>query len=116
MSKETHPDPLQGLHDVTVPVSLRLPADQVVRLMQYAEQMNTSMAKIVTSILEDCLPAFSGQEISKNAPRIAQVYHAMKTNDLLTTVSQEQVKDRVLQRTEPGGPMGRPSKKPKKVS
>jgi hypothetical protein len=100
--------------DLTVPVSLRLPAKLAYLLFLYAERMNTSAAKLVTSILQDTLPTFEKDSKDfKVTVRIPQVYRAMENAQLLNPVKIEELRERVLKRTEPGGPMGRPPKRPR---
>jgi hypothetical protein len=100
--------------DVTVPVSVRLPAKVVCLLYLYAERMNTSMGKLLTSILEDTLPTFEKDSRDfKVTVRIPQVYRAMENAHLLSAVKIEELRERILKRTEPGGPMGRPPKGPR---
>ena len=94
----------------TVPVSVRLPAKVAYHLYLYAEQMNTSAAKIVTSVLEDALPAFEHNHKNDVRIRISQVYKAMYEAQLIMGVNEDDLRDRVLKRTEPGGPIGRPKK------
>jgi hypothetical protein len=76
--------------------------------------MNTSAAKLVTSILQDTLPTFEKDSKDfKVTVRIPQVYRAMENAQLLNPVKIEELRERVLKRTEPGGPMGRPPKRPR---
>jgi hypothetical protein len=71
--------------------------------------MNTSIGKLLTSILEDTLPTFEKDSSDfKVTVRIPQVYRAMENAHLLNAVKIDELRERVLKRTEPGGPMGRP--------
>src|SRR5215469_18382082 len=90
---------------VAVPVSVRLPAGVAYKLYLYAEQMGTSAGKMLTEILTDCFPAF---DESKNEVtlRVPQVYKAMSTAKLLRGVSENDLAERILKRSEPGGDMG----------
>jgi hypothetical protein len=96
--------------DLTVPVSVRLPAKVAYHLYLYAEQMNTSAAKLLTSILEDTLPTFEDDGSFDIKVRISQVYRAMANAHLTQSVNSQELRERVLSRAEPGGPMGRPRK------
>jgi hypothetical protein len=97
--------------DLTVPVSVRLPAKVAYHLYFYAERMNTSAAKLLTSILEDTLPTFKDDASFDVKVRISQVYRAMVNANVAQSVNGQELRDRVLSRTEPGGPMGRPPKR-----
>jgi len=116
MSAAKTPEKIQPAADdfdseLTVPVSVRLPAKVAYLLYFYAERMNTSAAKLLTSILEDTLPTFEKDSKDfKVTVRIPQVYRAMENAQLLNSVKIEELRERVLKRTEPGGPMGRPPK------
>jgi hypothetical protein len=97
--------------ELTVPVSVRLPAKVAYLLYFYAEQMNTSAAKLVTSILEDTLPTFKDDGSFDVKVRISQVYRAMLNAKIAQPVDIQELRERVLSRAEPGGPMGRPPKR-----
>ena len=114
-TSEKNQTPVDDLdHDLTVPVSVRLPAKVAYLLYLYAERMNTSMGKLLTSILEDTLPTFEKDSRDfKVTVRIPQVYRAMEDAHLLNSVKTEELRERVLKRTEPGGLMGRPPKRPR---
>jgi hypothetical protein len=96
---------------ITVPLSVRLPVKTAVQLYLYAERMNISAGKLLASLLEDVFHSF--EQHSKDFTvrlRMPQVYRAMEEADLLNAINKREVEDRLLKRTEPSGPMGRPSK------
>lgn len=95
--------------DIAIPISIRLPAKEAFALYLIAEEMNTSAGKLLASLLEDVLPAFHKKDESVKL-RIPVVYKAMRGAGLLRAVNQRDLEDRLLKRTEPGGPMGRPPK------
>jgi hypothetical protein len=95
---------------LAIPVSLRLPAKLALLLYLYAERMNTSAGKLLASLLEDTLPVFEEDEKFEVTLRLPQVYQAMKRVNLLRSVNQEDLKQRILQRYEGTGPRGRPRK------
>ena len=95
---------------LTIPVSVRLPARVAFELYLYAERMNTSAGKLLTSLLEDTLPAFKDGKKFEVTLRVPQVYQAMQRANLLTSVNPEELKERMLQRAEGSGPRGRPKK------
>jgi hypothetical protein len=95
---------------VTIPVSVRLPAKTAYLLYLYSERMNTSAGKLLTSLLEDTLPAFTEAKKFEVTLRVPQVYQAMQRANLLTSVNPEELKERMLQRYEGTGPRGRPRK------
>ena len=96
---------------ITIPLSVRLPAKVAYELYLYAERMNTSAGKMLGSLLQDVLPAFEHPPTDyKVKVRMPQVYNAMKQADLLTAVNQRELEERILKRTEPGGQLGRPAK------
>jgi hypothetical protein len=97
--------------ELTVPVSVRLPAKVAYLLYFYAERMNTSAAKLLTSILEDTLPTFKDDASFDVKVRISQVYRAMVNANIAQPVNSQELRERVLSRTEPGGPIGRPPKR-----
>ena len=110
-TSEKNETPVDDLDpDLTVPVSVRLPAKVAYHLYFYAEQMNTSAAKLLTSILEDTLPTFKDDGSFDVKVRISQVYRAMANAHLTQSVNSQELKERVLSRAEPGRPMGRPKK------
>ena len=116
MSAAKTPEKIQPAADdfdpeLTVPVSVRLPAKVAYLLYFYAERMNTSAAKLLTSILEDTLPTFKDDASFDVKVRISQVYRAMVNANLAQLVNSQELRERVLSRTEPGGPMGRPPKR-----
>ena len=102
------------INDLDLPlgiaVSVRLPAKIAYLLYFYAERMNTSPGKLLTSLLEDALPAFTEAKKSDVTLRVPQVYRAMQGADLLRSVNTEDLKKRMLQRYEGSGPRGRPRK------
>ena len=93
-----------------IPVSVRLPAKIAYLLYLYAERMNTSGAKLLASLLEDTLPAFTQGKKFEVTLRVPQVYQAMQHANLLNPVNAEELKERMLQRYEGTGPRGRPRK------
>jgi hypothetical protein len=95
---------------LTIPVSVRLPARVAFQLYLYAERMNTSAGKLLTSLLEDTLPAFTEGKKFEVTLRVPQVYQAMQRENLLKSVNPEELKERMLQRYEGTGPRGRPRK------
>jgi hypothetical protein len=95
---------------LTIPVSVRLPARVAFELYLYAERMNTSAGKLLTSLLEDTLPAFKDGKKFEVTLRVPQVYQAMERASLLNSVNPEELKERMLQRYEATGPRGRPRK------
>ena len=95
---------------LTIPVSVRVPARVAFQLYLYAERMNTSAGKLLTSLLEDTLPAFKESKKFDVTLRVPQVYHAMQHANLLMSVNPEELKERMLQRAEGSGPRGRPRK------
>ena len=110
-TSEKNETPVDDLHpDLTVPVSVRLPAKVAYHLYLYAEQMNTSAAKLLTSILEDTLPTFKDDGSFDVKVRISQVYRAMANAHLTRSVNSQELRERVLSRAEAGKPMGRPEK------
>jgi hypothetical protein len=92
---------------LTIPVSIRVPARVAYLLYLYAERMNTSAGKLLTSLLEDTLPAFKESRNFQVTLRVPQVYRAMEHANLLQSVNPEELKKRVLQRAEGSGPRGR---------
>jgi hypothetical protein len=95
---------------LAIPVSVRLPAKTAFLLYLYAERMNTSAGKLLASLLEDTLPAFTEGKKFEVTLRVPQVYQAMQHANLLTSVNAEELKKRMLQRYEGTGPRGRPRK------
>ena len=95
---------------LTIPVSVRLPARVAFQLYLYAERMNTSAGKLLTSLLEDTLPAFKDGKKFEVTLRVPQVYQAMERASLLNSVNPEELKERMLQRYKATGPRGRPRK------
>jgi hypothetical protein len=95
---------------LTIPVSVRLPARVAYLLYLYSERMNTSAGKLLTSLLEDALPAFTEGKKFEVTLRVPQVYQAMQHANLLNPVNAEELKERMLQRYEGTGPRGRPRK------
>ncbi|MGA8658833.1 MAG: hypothetical protein WB586_22085 [Chthoniobacterales bacterium] len=95
---------------LTIPVSVRVPARVAFQLYLYAARMNTSAGKLLTSLLEDTLPAFKESKNFEVTVRVPQVYRAMEHANLLMSVNPEELKERMLQRAEGSGPMGRPRK------
>ena len=95
---------------LTIPVSVRLPARVAFQLYLYAERMNTSAGKLLTSLLEDTLPAFKESKKFDVTLRVPQVYQAKQHANLLMSVNPEELKERMLQRAEGSGPRGRPRK------
>jgi hypothetical protein len=95
---------------LTIPISVRVPARVGFLLYLYAERMNTSSGKLLTSLLEDTLPAFKESKNFQVTLRVPQVYKAMENANLLQSVNVEDLKERVAKRAEAGGPMGRPRK------
>ena len=94
---------------LTFPLSVRLSARQIYLLTLYAERMNTSTAKLLQSILDDVLPAFSSQPKDGMVRiRLPQVYKAMQDGDLLQAVNPQEIKRRLLNKGE--GELGRPKK------
>ena len=94
---------------VSFPLSVRLSVRQIYLLTLYAERMNTSTAKLLQSILDDVLPAFSSQPTDgKVRVRLPQVYKAMGDGDLLQSVNPQEIKRRLLNKGE--GELGRPKK------
>jgi hypothetical protein len=93
-----------------IPVSVRLPAKIAYLLYLYAERMNTSGAKLLASLLEDTLPAFTQGKKFEVTLRMPQVYQAMQGANVLRSVNAEELKKRLLQRYEGTGPRGRPRK------
>jgi hypothetical protein len=77
-------DPESG-EEPSVPVSIRLPWSVAYLLNLYAQELNLSAGKVLTSILEDVIPAFEDKNY-KEALRIPQVYHLMKEGNLLRFV------------------------------
>jgi hypothetical protein len=72
----------------------------------------SSAGKLLTSLLEDTLPAFrrgSGRAWTV-VLRTPQVYQAMQNASLIEKVNTQELKKRVLQRAEAGGSKGRPRK------
>jgi len=57
---------------LTVPVSVRIPIRLAFQLQLYSERMNQSTGKLMTSILEDVLPAFSidKPDVALRVPRV----------------------------------------------
>ncbi|MGA8657658.1 MAG: hypothetical protein WB586_16050 [Chthoniobacterales bacterium] len=107
-------DKQTGINDLdpalTIPVSVRVPARVAFQLYLYAESMNTSAGKLLTSLLEDTLPAFKESRNFQVTLRVPQVYRAMEHANLLMAVNQQELKERMLQRAEGSGPRGRPRK------
>lgn len=97
------------IDDVAIPISLRLPAKTAHLLYLYSEEMSTSAGKLLSSLLEDILPAFESGKFEVKL-RIPQVYKAMRHASLLRAVNPEELKQRLLQRYEGTGPRGRPKK------
>lgn len=96
---------------ITVPISVRIPASTAYLMYLYAGRMNTSFGKIAAAILEDALPAFQNEKREYMVKmRIPQVYHAMQDANLLHVVNEQDLRERVIKRTEPGGEIGRPRK------
>jgi hypothetical protein len=95
---------------LAIPVSVRLSAKVALLLYLYAERMNTSAGKLLTSLLEDTLPAFTEGKKFEVTLRMPQVYEAMQRANLLKPVNAEDIKKRMLQRYEGTGPRGRPRK------
>lgn len=93
--------------NLTVPVSVRIPIRLAFQLQLYAERMNQSTGKIMTSILEDVLPAFN-TGTAQVTLRVPQVYRAMENGSLLQSVNVRDLKERILKRGE--GAVGRPSR------
>ena len=94
---------------VTFPLSIRLPARQLYLLTLYSERMNTSTAKVISSILDDVLPTFSSPPKEGMVRiRLPQVYRATQDGDLLQSVNPQDVKRRILHKGE--GELGRPKK------
>jgi hypothetical protein len=112
MSKAVSNHPKQNIEDelkdidssLTVPVSVRIPIKLAFQLQLYSERMNQSTGKIMTSILEDVLPAFSSDKPEVKV-RVPQVYRAMEDGSLLQSVNVRDLKERMLKRGE--GPIGR---------
>lgn len=98
---------------LAIPISIRLPAKTAYLLYLYAEQMNTSAGKLLSSLLEDVLPAFESGKFEVKL-RVPQVYKAMENADLLGSVDPKELKERIFQRYEGTGPRGRPNKVHKK--
>jgi hypothetical protein len=102
------------INDLDLPlgisVSVRLPAKIAYLLYLYAERMNTSPGKLLTSLLEDVLPAFTERKKSEVSLRAPQVYRAMQDANLLRSVNPEDIRERILRRYEGTGPRGRPRK------
>src|SRR5262249_47691529 len=94
----------------TIPVSVRLPAKIAYLLYLYSERMNTSAGKLLTSLLEDTLPAFTEAKKFEVTLRVPQVYQAMERANLLNSVNPEELKKGMLQRHDATGPRGRPRK------
>jgi hypothetical protein len=68
-----------------IPVSVRLPGKMAYLLYLYAERMNTSPGKLLTSLLEDVLPAFTGgKEVTLRVPK---AYQVMQDANLLRSVN-----------------------------
>jgi hypothetical protein len=120
MSKDQHPvaakksveDEMKDVDpNLTVPISVRIPIKLAFQLQLYSERMNTSTGKLMTSLLEDILPAFSFSEYAVKL-RAPQVYRAMENGSLLQSVNVRDLKERILKRGE--GPVGRPSHKGKR--
>jgi hypothetical protein len=111
---KTAADKQTGINDLdpalTIPVSVRVPARVAFQLYLYAERMNTSAGKLLTSLLEDTLPAFKESKKFEVTLRVPQVYQAMQHANLLVSVNPEELKKRMLQRAEGSGPRGRPKK------
>ena len=114
MSTAKSADKEPEINDLDLPlgiaVSVRLPAKTALRLYLYAERMNTSAGKLLTSLLEDTLPAFAEGKKFDVTLRVPQVYQAMQHANLLKSVDPEDIKKRMLQRYEGAGPRGRPRK------
>lgn len=83
--------------NLTVPVSVRVPVRLAFQLHLYAERMNQSTGKIMTSLLEDVLPAFSTDKPEVKL-RVPQVYRAMEAGSLLQSVNVRDLKERMLRR------------------
>lgn len=113
-SHKDTPLDLSGLDpNATVPISLRVPIRTAYLLTLYAERMNTSTGKFMSSILEDVMPLFSHPTKDFVVKvRLPAVYQAMSAGDLLQSINPTDVKRRVLKRGE-GQPIGRPRKKSK---
>jgi hypothetical protein len=93
-----------------IPVSVRLPGKMAYLLYLYAERMNTSPGKLLTSLLEDILPAFTEDKKPEVTLRVPKAYRIMQSANLLRPVNTEDLKKRMLQRYEGTGPRGRPKK------
>jgi len=95
------------INDLDLPlgiaVSVRLPAKIAYLLYFYAERMNTSPGKLLTSLLEDALPAFTEAKKSEVTLRVPQVYRAMQGADLLRSVNTEDLKRQMLRRYQGSG-------------
>lgn len=63
-----------------------------ISLNYYAEQLNTSTGKELTSLLEDILPAFKGED--ERQLRLPKAYRVMKDADLLNPADKDQIKER----------------------
>ena len=80
---------------LTVAVSVRLPLELAVELNYYTERMNTSTGKVLTSMLEDILPSFKGEE---HQLRLAKAYMVMEKADLLYPADKDQIRERFEKR------------------
>ena len=94
----------ENIHDtsnidssLTIPVSVRIPARLAYLLTLYSKQLNQSTGKIMTSILEDVLPAFTEGQSGVRI-RIAQAYVVMDGADLLQAVNVADLKEALLKR------------------
>jgi hypothetical protein len=95
----------ENIHDtssidplLTIPVSVRIPARLAYQLTLYSKQLNTSTGKIMASILEDVLPAFTEGQSGGVRIRIAQAYIVMDGADLLQAVNVTDLKEALLKR------------------
>jgi hypothetical protein len=87
-----------------------VPAKVTFELYLYARGVDSPRWQVLTSLLEDTLPAFKESKKFDVTLRVPQVYQAMQHANLLMSVNPEELKERMLQRAEGSGPRGRPRK------
>jgi hypothetical protein len=92
---------------ITIPISVRLPAEQAFWLYLYGAQMNKSPGRLLADILEEILPFESQKALEL---KVSKMYSYMKEQDFLRSVNEQDLQDKLFKRTVSGGKVGRPQK------
>lgn len=98
------------LNGIAVPVSIRVEASLVLKLYGYAEALGLSSGQLLNEILAQTFPVFEGSEDFKAKLPIAHEYVWKKSEGYLRYVNWKELERKLLKRTVPGGPIGRPPK------